>query len=137
MPNQEGLKRNYAERTREAREKALQAVNSLKEEKAQINFSAVAARSGISRHFLYGDQEVRSIIETQRKYDVDNEINRRARYDKTAKSKDVVIAAKDKRIAKLEEENRKLKAELETLRGMVYAKKNTSWGTCTRCEKEQ
>ena len=137
MPNQEGLKRNYAERTREAREKALQAVNSLKEEKAQINFSAVAARSGISRHFLYGDQEVRSIIETQRKYDVDNEINRRARYDKTAKSKDVVIAAKDKRIAKLEEENRKLKAELETLRGMVYAKKNTSSGTCTRCEKEQ
>ena len=62
MPNQEGLKRSYAERTKEAREKALQAVNSLKAEKAQINFSAVAARSGISRHFLYGDQEVRRII---------------------------------------------------------------------------
>jgi len=137
MPNQEGLKRSYAERTKEAREKALQAVNSLKAEKAQINFSAVAARSGISRHFLYGDQEVRSIIETQRKNDVDNEINRRARYDKTAKSKDIIIASKDKRIAKLEEENRKLKAELETLRGMVYAKKNTSSGTCTRCEKEK
>ena len=137
MPNQEGLKRSYAERTKEAREKALQAVNSLKAEKAQINFSAVAARSGISRHFLYGDQEVRSIIETQRKNDVDNEINRRARYDKTAKSKDIIIASKDKRIAKLEEENRILKAELETLRGMVYAKKNTSSGTCTRCEKEK
>ena len=137
MPNQEGLKRSYAERTKEAREKALQAVNSLKAEKAQINFSAVAARSGISRHFLYGDQEVRRIIETQRKYDVDNEINRRARYDKTAKSKDVIIAAKDKRIAKLEEENRKLKAELETLRGMVYANQNISSGTCTRCKKEQ
>ena len=137
MPNQEGLKRSYAERTKEAREKALQAVNSLKAEKEPINFSTVAARSGISRHFLYEDQEVRSVIEFQRKCDVDNEINRRARYDKTAKSKDVIIAVKDKRIAKLEEENRRLKVELETLRGMVYARKSTSSGTCTRCEKEQ
>ena len=137
MPNQEGLKRSYAERTKEAREKALQAVDSLKSEKTQVNFSTVAARSGISRHFLYGDQEVRSVIEAQRKGDVDSEINRRARYDKTSKSKDVIIAAKDKRIAKLEEENRKLKAELETLRGMVYARKDISSGTCTRCKKEQ
>lgn len=82
MPNQEGLKRSYAERTKEAREKALQAVDSLKSEKTQVNFSTVAARSGISRHFLYGDQEVRSVIEAQRKCDVDSEINRRARYDK-------------------------------------------------------
>ena len=70
--------------------------------------------------FLYGDTEGRSLIEEQRKCDVDNEINRRVRYDKTAKSKNIVIAAKEKRIAKLEEENRRLKAELEILRGMVY-----------------
>lgn len=132
MPDQEGLRRSYAERTKGAREKALQAIDSLKAENAQVNFSTVAARGGISRRFLYGDQEVRGIIEAQRKCDVDSDINRRAHYDKTAKSKDVIIAAKDKRIAKLEEENRKLKAELETLRGMVYAKKGTSSVTCNR-----
>jgi hypothetical protein len=77
------------------------------------------------------------ILEQKVSTKIDNFINRRARYDKTAKSKDVIIAAKDKRIARLEEENRKLKAELETLRGMVYAKKDTSSGTCTRCKKEQ
>ena len=132
MPNQEGLKRNYVERTKEAREKALQAIANLKSEGKQVNFSTVSAQSGISRHFLYGDTEVRGLIEEQRKCDVDNEVNRRARYDKTAKSKDVVIAAKEKRIAKLEEENRRLKAELEILRGMVYEKKSTTSGTCTR-----
>ena len=41
MPNQEGLKRSYAERTKEAREKALQAVDSLKSEKAQVNPESV------------------------------------------------------------------------------------------------
>ena len=137
MPNQEGLKRSYAERTKEAREWAQQAIVSLKSENKQVNFSTVSARSGISRHFLYGDQKVRSLIEEQRKCDVDNEMNRRARYDKTAKSKDVIIAAKDKRIARLEEENRKLKIELDTLRGMVYAEKGMSSGTCTRCKNKQ
>lgn len=123
MPNQEGLKRNYAERTKEARERALQAINDLRSEGKHVNFSTVSVQSGISRHFLYEDTKVRSQIEEQRKCDVNNEINRRAHYDKTAKSKDVVIAAKDRRIAKLEEENRKLKAELETLRGMMYERK--------------
>ena len=132
MSNLEGLKRSYAERTKEARERALQAIASLNSEGKHVNFSTVSAKSGISRHFLYGDTEVRSLIEEQRKCDIDDEINRRARYDKTAKSKDIVIAAKEKRIAKLEEENRRLKAELEILRGMVYEKKSTTSGTCTR-----
>jgi N-glycosylase/DNA lyase len=42
------------------------------------------------------------------------------KYDKTSRSKDVIIEAKDKRIAKLEAENRKLRIELEQLRGLLY-----------------
>lgn len=135
MSDQKGLQRNYKERTNDAREKALQAINILKAEGHQVNFSSVSKESGVSRHFLYGDNEVRGIIEEQRKCDVDNSINRRARYDKTSKSKDVIIAAKDKKIAKLKEENRKLKAEVATLRGMVYAGSKSTSGTCTRCEE--
>ncbi len=78
---------------------------------------------------------MRSIIEEQRKCDVDNLVNRRACYDKTAKSKDVIIAAKDKKIARLEEENKRLKTELTTLRGMVYANNKSTSGTCTRCKE--
>ena len=105
MSDQKGLQRNYEERTKGAREKALQAINILKAEGHQVNFSSVSKESGVSRHFLYGDDEVRGIIEEQRKCDVDNSINRRARYDKTAKSKDVIISAKDKKIAKLTEKD--------------------------------
>ena len=135
MSDQKGLQRNYKERTDGAREKALQAINILKANGHQVNFSSVSKESGVSRHFLYGDDEVRSIIEEQRKCDVDNSINRRARYDKTAKSKDVIIAAKDKKIARLEEENRRWKAELTTLRGMVYTSNKSTSGTCTPCKE--
>jgi len=132
MSNQSGLQRSNAERSKEARGKALQAIISLKAEKQQVNFSTVSMKSGISRCFLYRNPEIRSLIEEQRKHDVSNEINRRAHYDKTAKSKDVIIAAKDKRIAKLEEENKRLKAEVTTLRGIVYASNKTTADTCIR-----
>ena len=69
---------------------------------------------------LYEDSEIRKAIKEYRKIDVNNEINKRARYDKTSKSKDVIIASKDKRIARLEEENKRLRAEVLTLRGMIY-----------------
>ena len=120
MPDQSGLQRSNAERTRIAREKALQAIDSLIGEGKQVNFSTVSQRSGISRHFLYKDAEIRKTIEEHRKNDVNNEINKRAKFDKTAKSKDVIIAAKDRRIARLEEENKRLRAEVMTLRGMIY-----------------
>lgn len=120
MPEQSGLQRSNTERTRKAREKALQAIDSLKGEGEQVNFSTVSQRSGISRHFLYEDAETRKTIEEHRKNDVNNEINKRAKFDKTSKAKDVIIAAKDRRIAKLEEENKRLRAEVNTLRGMIY-----------------
>lgn len=133
MANQEGLKKSNGERTENARIKAMEAILALKSQREQVNFSTVAKQSGVSRHFLYSDEETRKAIEEQRGCDVDNEISRRARYDKTAKSKDVIIEAKDKRITKLEEENKRLKAELAILRGMVYATSNSNCtsGTCT------
>lgn len=135
MPDQSGLQRSNAERTRIAREKALRAIDSLKGDGKHVNFSTVSQRSGISRHFLYEDAEIRNTIEEHRRNDVNNEINRRAKFDKTAKSKDVIIAAKDRRIARLEEENKRLRAEVITLRGMVYRSCGVTSGTCTRREK--
>lgn len=133
MSNREGLKKSNVERTENARIKAMEAIQALKSQREQVNFSTVAKQSGVSRHFLYSDEETRKAIEEQRGCEIDNEINRRARFDKTAKSKDVIIEAKDKRIAKLEEENKRLKAELAILRGMVYATSNSNCtsGTCT------
>lgn len=135
MPDQRGLQKSNAERTKAAKEKAIQAITCLKAENIQVNFSTVAKESGVSRQFLYANPELRSLIEGYRKCDVDNEINRRARFDKTAKSKDVIIAAKDKRIARLEAENKQLKSELSILRGMVYETSKPTSITCNRREE--
>ena len=63
MPNQSGLQRSNTERTRKAREKAIQAIADLKKKGEQVNFSIVSQKSGISRHFLYEDPETRKAIE--------------------------------------------------------------------------
>lgn len=79
--------------------------------------------SGISKSFFYDTEEIRKRIEKLRKCEIDDEMNRHAKYDKTSRSKDVIIEAKDKRIAMLEEENRNLEAELSLLRRLLFEQK--------------
>ncbi len=69
-----------------------------------------------------GKKEVKTRIEELRDKQVSKTINQRAKYDKTSKSKDIIILAKDKKIKELEEENKKLKEQLEVLRGKLYEK---------------
>lgn len=121
MPDQSGLQRSNEERTKGARNKALKAIIDLESENRPVNFSAVSSKSGVARSFLYADEETKKAIQEHRKKQVADEMNKRTRFDKTSKSKDVIIEAKNRRIAILEEENRKLKAEIATLRGMVYS----------------
>ena len=136
MSDQSGLQQSNKERSKDARERALQAVISLESQKKAVNFSAVAAVSGVARSFLYADEQSRKMIEEHRKKCVSDEMNRRARFDKTSRSKDVIIEAKDKRIATLMAENEKLKAEIALLRGMLYADKDSITSrTCSRREE--
>lgn len=123
MPNKENLQKSNEKRQADAKAKAIKAIEKMRAEGESINFATVSKNSGLSKHFLYGNDEIRNTIERYREAEVNAQINQRAKYDKTAKSKDVVIAAKDKKIAKLEYENRKLKEENAILRGMVYSKR--------------
>uniref|UniRef100_UPI00388FC528 DUF6262 family protein n=1 Tax=Treponema sp. TaxID=166 RepID=UPI00388FC528 len=80
-------------------------------------------KSGVSKHFLYGNAEIKTLIESQR-----SEENARSgawhkKYYRTSKSKDVIIESKDKYIAKLEAENETLHKEINQLRAMMYEKK--------------
>ena len=117
------LQRNREKQREEAHRKAMEAIQRLEASGKAINFSSVGKQSGVSRSYLYDDESVRRIIEEYRAVSVQNDMNRRAKYDKTSNSKDVIIKAKDKRIAKLEEEDRKLKAEVMHLRGLLYEAK--------------
>lgn len=117
------LEKSWEERKKKARETAASAIHQLQQEGNPVNFSSVHKWSGISKSFLYEDEVTRRAIEEVRKVEVDNEMNRRARYEKTSQSKDVIIEAKNKRIAKLEAEVKQLKAELRVLRGLLYESK--------------
>ena len=91
---------------------------SLGEEK--INFNSVSNLSGVSKTFLYNNVEIKKRIEELRDKKIERVIKQRLKYDKTDKSKDMIIMAKDKKIKELQNENRKLKEQLEAIRGKLY-----------------
>lgn len=114
------LETSWSDRTTVAKEKAIKAIEDLKRKKEPVNFSTVHKLSGVSKHFLYNNEEVRALIEAQRSDECQHNAAWHKKYDKTSKSKDVVIESKDKYIAKLEAENERLRKEVNQLRAMIY-----------------
>ena len=120
--NTKGLKEYAKQRSQIALDKVDKAIRELSLTEQKINFNSVSQLSGVSKTFLYKNEEVKKRIEELRDKQVSKTINQRAKYDKTSKSKDIIIMAKDKKIKELEEENKKLKEQLEVLRGKLYEK---------------
>lgn len=120
--NTKGLKEYAKKRSQMALEKVDKAIRELSLTEQKINFNSVSQLSGVSKTFLYNNQEIKKRIEELRDKQVSKTINQRAKYDKTSKAKDIIIMAKDKKIKELEEENKKLKEQLEVLRGKLYEK---------------
>lgn len=120
--NTKGLKEYAKQRSQMALDKVDKAIRELSLTEQKINFNNVSQFSGVSKTFLYNNQEIRKRIEELRDKQVSKTINQRAKYDKNSKSKDIIIMAKDKKIKELEEENKKLKEQLEVLRGKLYEK---------------
>lgn len=122
VDNTKGLKEYALQRSKMALDKVDKAIRELSLTEQKINFNSVSQVSGVSKTFLYNNQEIKKRIEELRDKQVSKTINQRAKYDKTSKSKDIIIMAKDKKIKELEEENKKLKEQLEVLRGKLYEK---------------
>jgi cell shape-determining protein MreC len=120
--NTKGLKEYALKRSQMALDKVDKAIRELSLTEQKINFNSVSQLSGVSKTFLYNNDKVKKRIEELRDKQVSRTINQRAKYDKTSKSKDIIIMAKDKKIKELEEENKKLKEQLEILRGKLYEK---------------
>lgn len=118
--NTQGLKKYAKVKTKKTLEKVDKAIRELSLNGEKINFNSVSISSGVSKTFLYNNKEVRGRIEELREKQVSKEMNQRAKYDKTSKSKDIIIIAKDKKINQLENENKKLKEQLEIVRGKLY-----------------
>ena len=116
------LEASWHKRSDEAQAKALNAIKELQANGEPVNFNTVHLKSGVSKNYLYTNETVRKEIESQRLVEASKAGAWHKKYDRTSKSKDVLIEAKDKRIARLEEENHRLRQELDTLRRLLYEK---------------
>ena len=117
------LEESWRKRSDEAQAKELKAIKGLQANGEAVNFNTVHLKSRVSKNYLYTNEAVRKEIESQRLLEAAKAGAWHKKYDRTSKSKDVLIEAKDKRIAKLEEENHRLRQELDTLRRLLYEKK--------------
>ena len=115
-----GLKEYAENKTKMTLEKVDKAIRELSFGEQKINFNSVSNLSGVSKTFLYNNTEIKQRIEELRDKQTEKVIKQRLKYDKTDKSKDIIIMAKDKKIKELQEENKKLKEQLEVLRGKLY-----------------
>jgi hypothetical protein len=121
--NEKNLEGSWKKRGEDAQGKALMAIRQLQAKGAPVNFASVHKSSGVSKSFLYTNADIRKDIESIRTANANNEQKQLFRYQKTQRSKDIVVEAKDKRIAKLEKENERLKNEIGILRGLLYEAK--------------
>ena len=117
-----GLKEYAENKTKMTLEKVDRAIRELSLGEQKINFNSISNLSGVSKTFLYNNAEIKLRIEELRYKQVEKVIKQRLKYDKTDKSKDIIIMAKNKKIKELQEENKKLKEQLELLRGKLYGK---------------
>jgi len=115
-----GLNEYAKNKTKMTLEKVDKAIRELSLGEQKINFNSVCNLSGVSKTFMYNNAEIKQRIEELRDKQTEKVIKQRLKYDKTDKSKDIIIMAKDKKIKELQEENRKLKGQLEVLRGKLY-----------------
>lgn len=116
------LEASWRKRSDEALSKVRKAIHELQAAGKPVNFNTVHLKSGVSKNYLYTKETVRKEIEEQRSLEAAKTGAWHKKYDRTSRSKDVLIEAKDKRIAKLEEETHRLRQELDTLRRLLYEK---------------
>ena len=97
-----------------------EAIMLLIKEKESINFNCVSKRSGVSKTYLYEHQATRERIEALRKQQLGLPSRKHIKEEMTNSNKDVLLAAKNKRIKVLEDEVKHLKEQLKRLGGELY-----------------
>jgi hypothetical protein len=118
--NTDGLVGNAQRRREETARKVDEAIERLSANKERVNFNSVSTESGVSKAYLYTHTDIRDRIDDLRKQQEELQSPKQLKREMTDASKDVVIAAKNKRIKDLEDENKMLKQELQILRSKLY-----------------
>ena len=130
MKNTTGLRQYVQEKRREAEQRVDEAIHELVTRGEAVTFYRIAAVADVSKSYLYTRANLRERIEALRlqgrerlQQGVADPPSHKARADAmvTEKGKDVLLAAKQRRIEVLEAENRRLKEELRSALGKLYS----------------
>lgn len=124
-PNTRGLLAHAQRKAQETQQRVHDAINRLLHEQQTINFNTVAHAAQVTKSYLYAHLDVRDRIETLRSQQGQERLERQwtgrqQQQARTDKTKEVLLAAKDRRIKALEEENRQLKTQLKEAYGKLY-----------------
>jgi len=119
-PNTGPLLRSIEDKKQKALQKVENAIKEMIKHQQKINFNSVAEKSGVSKSFLYNYNDIRNRIETLRKQEEGLETPKQVKRKMTEQSKDVIIASLRKRNKDLDEENKKLKAQLKVNWAEIY-----------------
>jgi len=125
--NVTGIKAHAQEKSQNTKRKVDEAIQQLLRKQEPITFHGVATVSGVAKSYLYTNPEVRERIEVLRQAQSKADSGQRVNQGRSAASRDVLLAAKDRRIKELEAANRRLEAEkrqlkeqLQVARGKLY-----------------
>jgi hypothetical protein len=118
--NTDGLVNHARSKSRKTAEKVDTAIRRLIKDNEKINFNSVSEESGVSKAYLYTHPEIRERIDALRQQQNGLPSPKQIKREMTDANKDVIIAAKNKRLRELVGENKILKEEVQKLRGKLY-----------------
>ena len=117
--NVDGLLSHAAAKSDATHKRIDSAILTLTSQNAEINFNSVAILACVSKTTLYNNSDYRSRIERLRR-DTNRISNGTAKRAVTDKGKDIIIAAKNKRISELESEVERLSGILKRCYATEY-----------------
>ncbi|WP_088033236.1 DUF6262 family protein [Evansella clarkii] len=118
--NTKEIVRLAREKSKQTRENVDKVISRLSLEGKTINFNTVAKEAGVSKSWLYKESETRRRIESLRKQQITS--NAISKPKKSSRSEEALIKTLKTRIKELEEENIKLKNQIQKLYGDLYNK---------------
>lgn len=108
--NTDAIVKLAKEKSKEVRNRVEKTLSEMSLKNERINFNSVSQRAQVSKSWLYKEHDIRERIEVLRERQI------KATYNtpkKSTRSEEVLIKSLKKRIKELEEENSKLKNQLE------------------------
>ncbi|MBU3174702.1 DUF6262 family protein [Clostridium estertheticum] len=119
--NTEAIVNIAKKKSDEVRKKVEKTIQRLILEGVIVNFNVVKNEAGVSKSWLYSNEDIRQRIEEIRdKQNVSPKRSIGASRERSEASKDNIITALKERIKELDGENKKLRKESEILYGRVY-----------------